>query len=128
MALTIVPPSAETIPARSNSPLSGGPEHAASSVVVVLGGELDLFARPLLSDVLSRVIDTDTGDVTIDLADTTFVDTATVRTFAAAHLSLTRRGRRLSFRSPSRLATKVISNFGLADLIETGQQVRAGRQ
>jgi anti-anti-sigma regulatory factor len=72
-----------------------------------------------LADVLSRVIAHGAGDVLIDLAPVTFIDTATVRSLATGQRLLDRTGRALTFRSPSRLAVRVLDLFGLTDRIET---------
>ena len=69
-----------------------------------------------------------TGDVVIDLTESTFVDTAIVRDFADAQQLLDRQGRKLTFRSPSRLATRVLHLFGLADLIGPEKGRRGERQ
>ena len=52
------------------------------------------------------------------MADAEFIDTAIVRVMATALQLLDRQGRKLTVRSPSRLAARVLDLFGLADLIE----------
>ena len=89
-----------------------------TSTVVVLRGESDFSTTSVLSDVLSRVITLWSGDVVIDLADAEFIDSSTVGVLAAAQESLDRQQRKLTFRSPSRLAARVLQVFGLSDLIE----------
>ncbi|HWW52241.1 MAG TPA: STAS domain-containing protein [Acidimicrobiales bacterium] len=86
--------------------------------VVVLQGEVDFATRPILSDALSRVIAWRVGDVVIDLSEATFIDTAIIRALAVANELLERSGRRMTFRSPSRVAAQVMQLFGLTDLIE----------
>jgi anti-anti-sigma factor len=83
--------------------------------VVVLRGEADCSSRPVLSDLLSRIIASPSGEVVIDMAD---IDTATVRVLAVGQQLLADWGRRLTFRSPSRLTARVLHLFGLTDLIE----------
>jgi hypothetical protein len=56
--------------------------------------------------------------VVIDLAQATFIDTATGRVLATARQLLDDQDRRLTFRSAARLAAPVLHFFGLADLIE----------
>ena len=70
---------------------------------------------------LSKVIALSTGDVVMDLTEATFIDTAIVRALAGAQQLLDRQERKLTFRSPSRLATRVLHLFGLTDLIEPRQ-------
>jgi len=86
--------------------------------VVVLRAGTDVSTRPVLSDVLSRVVALGAGDVVIDLAEVTFIDTATARVLATVQQLLDRQDRGLAFRSPSRLAARVLQVFGLTDLIE----------
>jgi anti-anti-sigma factor len=85
---------------------------------VVLLGEADCSSRPILSDLLSRVIASASGDVIIDMAEAEFIDTATVRVLATAQQLLGDCGRKLTFRSPSRLTARVLHLFGLTNLIE----------
>jgi len=91
--------------------------------VVVLSGEWDIARRPVLADVLSRVIASGTGDVVVDLSGAPFIDTAIGRALAVGCQLLSRGGRTLSFRSPSPLATQILGLFGLKDLIETREGV-----
>jgi anti-anti-sigma factor len=86
--------------------------------VVVLRGEADSSNKAALSDVLSRVIASLSGDVVIDMAEAEFIDTATVRVLAVGRQLLGDQGRKLTFRSPSRLTTRVLHLFGLTHLIE----------
>jgi anti-anti-sigma factor len=92
--------------------------------VITLQGEADVSSRPVLSDVLCRLIADGSGDVVIDLAEANFIDTAVVRTVATAQHLLHRQGRKLTLRSPSRLATRLLQLFVLADLIETEEPAR----
>lgn len=98
--------------------------HAGRSyTVIALRGEVDVSTRRELSDVLSRVIASRNGDVVIDLAETTFIDTAIVRTLSDGQQLLVRQGNNLTFRSPSRLAARVLQVFGLTDLIEAQEPI-----
>jgi anti-anti-sigma factor len=87
--------------------------------IVILHGEWDFSTKSQLADLLSRVIALPTGDVVIDLAEVEFIDTATVRAFVISQQLLDRNGRMLNFRSPSKLALRLLDLFGLTDLIET---------
>ena len=118
-----------TLTGLSPSARSGGRVRSALSIpvvraegdrtVVVLRGEADFSTRAVLADALSRVIALSSGEVVLDLADMEFVDSATVRVLAMAQQLLDWRGRKLTFRSPSRLAVRVLALFDLTDLIET---------
>jgi anti-anti-sigma regulatory factor len=78
----------------------------------------------VLCDTFSRVITSGGGDVVIDLTQSTFVDTGTVRVLSTARQLLDRQGRNLTFRSPSRLAVRMLDMFGLAGLIETSETIQ----
>jgi anti-anti-sigma factor len=89
--------------------------------VVALLGELDLSARPILSNALSTVAASHAGDVVVDLAEVMFIDSAIVRALALSQQMLDRQGRTLTFRSPSTIAALILDLFGLGGLIETEQ-------
>jgi anti-anti-sigma factor len=118
MTLTAPPPSARTVRGFQSTPAAPVVSSEGTRAVVTLYGEADFAIRPLLSDVLLRVLALRSGDVVIDLAQVEFIDTGTVRALALCRLLLDRNGRNLSFRSSSRLATRVLALFGLTDLIE----------
>jgi len=124
MALTIPPPS--TLAGLSVGFVAAIPVvHAESGrTVIALRGEADISARPALCETLSQVIASGRGDVVIDLAETTFIDTAIVRTLATGQQLLERQGNSLTFRSPSRLAARILQVFGLTDLIETQEPIQ----
>lgn len=87
-------------------------------IVIVLRGDADVSARSVLCEVLSRVIGVGAGDVVVDLAEVNFIDTGFARVLATGQQLLARSDRRLTVRSPSRLAFKVLEMFGMTDLIE----------
>jgi len=93
--------------------------------VVTLRGEADLFTLPVVVDVLVRVIADHDGPVIVDLADTEFIDTGTVRALARAWQFLNDRGRTLTLRSPSRVAVRVLGLLGLSHLIEPDRMTAA---
>ena len=119
MAYTMLPPPADTahhgVRGAVTSPVVHG---EATRTVVSLQGEADVSTRAALADALSRVIATGSGDVVVDLAAVTFIDTATGRSLAIGQRLLDRTGRILTFRCPSRMAVQVLDMFGLTDLIE----------
>ena len=118
MALTMLPPSEGNSRLSPTTPVV----HAEGTrSVVALRGDPDISTRPELCDVLCRVIADGTGDVVIDLAKATFIDTAIVRALATAQQLLDRQDRVLTIRSPSTLATRVLQVFGMTDLIENPQ-------
>lgn len=104
-----------TVPA---APLVASVSADGTSTVVILRGEADLFTLPVVVDVLARVIADSDGPVIVDLSDTEFIDTATVRALARARQILNDRGRTLTLRSPSKVAARVVGLLGFARLIE----------
>jgi anti-anti-sigma factor len=118
MGYSVVPPS-QYVARNLRSTLTIPPVRAdRNGSVVFLHGEADLSTRNVLSDALSRVIASEDTDVVIDLADAEFIDSATVRVLAECKKVLDRRIRRLTLRSPSKLAARVLDMYGLTDLIE----------
>jgi anti-anti-sigma factor len=118
MAISTLPPSANSRSGALFHGMLGEVHEEGELTVVTLRGEADVANRPALCDVLSRVIADGTGDVVIDLAESTFIDSAIVRTVATAQHLLDRQDRKLTLRSPSRLATRLLQLFVLTDLIE----------
>jgi anti-anti-sigma factor len=88
-----------------------------TATVVFLQGESDVLTLPLLADTLSRVVACAAGDVIVDLAGAVFIDSATTRTLAVLRELLERQDRRLTLRSPSRMAIRVLDLFGLTELV-----------
>lgn len=95
------------------------------ATVIALRGEADVAALPVVADALVRVIVHQQGDVIVDLAETEFIDTATLRSLLRAREVLEWGGRRLTLRSPSRIADRVLAVFGLSHLVSA--QRTAGR-
>jgi anti-anti-sigma factor len=91
-----------------------------TAAVITLRGEADVFTLPVVIDALVRVIADSDGPVIVDLAQTEFIDTCTVRALARASLDLDRRGRTLTLRRPSKIALRVLMLLGHSHLIECG--------
>jgi anti-anti-sigma factor len=124
MALRMLPPSAATAPSVRFARIIPEVHAEGTRSVVAIRGEADISTRQDLCEVLCRVTADGTGDVVVDLANATFIDTAIVRVLATAQQLLHRQDRILTLRSPSRLATRVLAVLGLTDLIETEEPVR----
>ena len=88
--------------------------------VIAIQGEADVATLPILIDAVARAIAEHDGAVVIDLAQTLYIDTATVRALARARAFLSGRGRELTFRSPSRLPARMLAYFGLSEFVEPG--------
>ena len=87
------------------------------STLVVLRGEADIYTVPVIVDALARVISERDGSVVVDLAQTKFIDTAALRAVLRARQILAGGERRLTLRSPSTAADRVLSVFGLSHLV-----------
>lgn len=86
--------------------------------VIALRGEADVSTLAAVADGLSRALADHRGAVVVDLTDTEFIDSATVRAIGQAAQFLGGRERQLTVRSPSRLALHLLEVFGLSDLVE----------
>lgn len=87
------------------------------STLVVLRGDADVYTVQLVVDALALVISEREGSVVVDLAQTTFIDTAALRAVLRAREVLAGGNRQLTLRSPSRAAERVLSVFGLSHLL-----------
>lgn len=84
--------------------------------LATLRGELDLSSYDEVSAVLTPLFDAD-GDVILDLAELTFVDSSGIRIFIRLHTALQERGGRLILRGPTANVARV---FGVAGLPQMG--------
>jgi anti-anti-sigma factor len=121
MAVTMLPPSEGNVP---SSPMIPVAHTEGTMTIVAIRGAADISTRRVLCDVLCQVIASGNGDVAIDLAQATSVDTAIARALATAQQLLDRQDRTLTLRSPSRLATRVLDVFGLTDIVVTHQPMQ----
>jgi len=95
-------------------------EADASSVVVLLSGELDLATSSELSATLDPASATGPGEVVVDLSAVTFLDTRGVGVILAAQEGLRARSVRLAVRRPSPVARRLLARLALAGLMEDG--------
>ena len=97
-----------------------------TSTVPALYGEADVSTLPTVVDALARAISEHDGDVVVDLAKTSFIDTATLSALGRAAQFLASRDRTLTVRRPSQLTLRVLAFLGVSDLIqiETPQHER----
>jgi len=78
-------------------------------------GELDVGTSGQLADHLRQAIDADDGDVAIDLAGITFIDSTGLKILVGGHTQLVTTGRRLVLRHPSTPVVRLFTVAGLAD-------------
>jgi len=92
----------------------GASEHG---VRVKIEGELDAASARLLLDVLEAAVDSEVGDVEIDMSMTTFCNSAGLAVLLAAHRQLHLAGRRLRIVHASRPALRSLDLFGTRPLL-----------
>jgi len=113
MSATGVAPSTHSAPGLELSVTTEG-----STTVIAIRGEIDASSVPMLMDVLIGVIADREGDVAVDLCRTDFIDSATARALGRAGQFLVDRDRRLTVRSPSTVAIRVLTIHDLFHLDE----------
>src|SRR5215207_2325769 len=86
------------------------------AATVDVGGAIDLAAAPHLRERLDAVVGTTTGDVVVNLADVTFLDSTGLVVLVAAQRQLNETGRRLVLRNPSRFVHRVLELAGVAEV------------
>lgn len=93
------------------------PDNPSEAAVISLVGEHDLSTVGELSRALATVADAGRSDLTIDLSDVQFMDSATIAQILAARTSLGEEGRMARIRDPSPLAHYLLAICGLTDLV-----------
>jgi anti-anti-sigma factor len=84
--------------------------------VVVVSGELDLFAVPALESALDASLDGQPSLV-VDMSAVTFIDSSVLAILVASHQRLATDHRRLELRSPSGFVERVIELAGLTEIL-----------
>ncbi len=90
----------------------------ADRIVVSLYGEHDIASLANLSAAMARGISSGDGDVVVDLSGVEFMGADTITVIQRARDFLETRSLRLTVRSPSRCAQRVLDLCGLTGLIE----------
>lgn len=85
----------------------------AGTATVVISGELDALAVPLLSSQLARILDARPGRLVINLAGVGFIDCAAARLITGTGRYLPR-GELVVIRSPSPPVRRLLELSGLA--------------
>ncbi len=93
---------------------------------VVVNGELDLVTAPRLEECLNGVVDSTDGDVVVDLANVTFIDSTGLRVLLVAHDRLAESDRTLAVGNPSVQVVRLLEICGLGNVIETDTAVDEG--
>jgi anti-sigma B factor antagonist len=98
------------------TPFTADVTHQDGSVVVLLGGELDIATGPILRRAVAQVVSPHREAVTLDLRDLTFVDVAGLRALLDAKQTITAAGALFGLLSVSELTRRVICIVGFDDL------------
>src|SRR3954447_22695488 len=87
-----------------------------STVVVELGGELDMFISPGLAARFHELAEDGTHDVVVDLNDAHFIDTTVLETFVTAQKELRDRKHSLAVVADRPYARRTFEVTGLYDV------------
>jgi anti-sigma B factor antagonist len=100
---------------------------AGSSATVRAAGEIDSTTAPLLGQHLGALLDADVRELTVDLGQVTFLDSAGLCVLATAHRRAGRQDVRLRVLATSRAVIRPLQITGLWNLLHAEQVVDAGQ-
>ena len=100
---------------------------AGSATVVTAAGEIDSTTAPVLREQLEALLDGDVHEVTVDLGQVTFLDSAGLCVLATAHRRAVRQDVRLRVLASSRAVIRPLQITGLWDLLRA-EQVTPGAE
>ena len=86
-----------------------------SGVTVLVVGDVDMDTARALATQLDRAVEGFAGDVTVDLAGVTFLDSTGLHVLLRARAALISLDRGLLLAGPSRAATRIFELAGLQD-------------
>ena len=85
-------------------------------------GELDLATAPKLREALGEIV---SGDVVVDLAGVSFIDSTGLNVLVDAYKRLTTSGHQMTLRAPSRRVMAVLDITGLVKVLKVYDSVEA---
>ena len=112
-APSLDPPTTTSSPSTSPSP--------APSVVVTAAGEIDSTSAPVLRQHLDALLDGDVRELTVDLGQVTFLDSAGLCVLADAHRRAVRQDVRMRVLASSRAVIRPLQITGLWELLHAEQ-------
>jgi len=89
----------------------------AHELALILIGDVDVVTAPELGAVLTSLLERSQDAVVVDLAETTFLGVAGLRTIRSTAARLAASGRLLSIRSPSPQVGRMLALTGLTDIV-----------
>ena len=87
------------------------------TMVMELGGELDMFISPGLARRLRELAEDGTHDVVVDLSDAHFIDTTVLETFVTAQQELQSRKHSLAVIADAQYARRTFELTGLNEVL-----------
>jgi anti-sigma B factor antagonist len=90
---------------------------AGGRTVLAVAGEIDMATAPRLREAIDAALASGSGEISVDLAATTFMDTAGVHLLVDAVRRAEELGRTLTIASPSAAVLRVIEITGVAELV-----------
>ncbi|TFV87450.1 STAS domain-containing protein [Blastococcus sp. CT_GayMR16] len=100
---------------------------AGPAVVVTAAGEIDSTSAPLLRQHLESLLDSDVRELTVDLGQVSFLDSAGLCVLATAHRRAVRQDVRMRVLASSRAVIRPLQITGLWELLHA-EQVAADDQ
>jgi anti-sigma B factor antagonist len=94
---------------------------AGPATVVTAAGEIDSTSAPVLREHLEALLDTDVGELTVDLRQVTFLDSAGLCVLATAHRRAVRQDVRMRVLASSRAVIRPMQITGLWELLRAEQ-------
>ncbi len=91
------------------------------ATVVTAAGEIDSTSAPLLRQHLEALLDGDIRELTVDLGQVSFLDSAGLCVLATAHRRAVRQGVRMRVLASSRAVIRPLQITGLWDLLHAEQ-------
>jgi anti-sigma B factor antagonist len=94
---------------------------AGPATVVAAAGEIDSTTAPLLRQHLDALLDSDVRELTVDLGQVSFLDSAGLCVLATAHRRAVRQEVRMRVLASSRAVIRPLQITGLWDLLRAEQ-------
>jgi anti-sigma B factor antagonist len=94
---------------------------AGPATVVTAAGEIDSTSAPVLRQHLEALLDSDVGELTVDLRRVTFLDSAGLCVLATAHRRAVRQDVRMRVVASSRAVIRPMQITGLWELLRAEQ-------